>query len=104
MADTTVNPRNSFSFAEALRTAGAEVTLTTYEGVDHSEILGGLSEVARFLAPQVFADVKTFLDAYAPSAASSATRIAASTAAAFFSKTTASASPRSAMTAQTQAA
>ena len=66
LADTTVNPRNSFSFAEALRTAGAEVTLTTYEGVDHSEILGGLSEVARFLAPQVFADVKTFLDAHAP--------------------------------------
>lgn len=69
LADTTVDPRNTLSMAARIEAVGGRVHVATYEGVDHTGIIGGLSRVARFVAPQVLPDLLAFLQdaAIAPS-------------------------------------
>lgn len=61
LADRTVDPENTLSMAARISEVGGRVQVATYEGVNHIDIVGGLSRVARFVAPQVLPDILEFL-------------------------------------------
>jgi acetyl esterase/lipase len=60
--DTTVYPRNSFGLANRLKKAGVGVTLKTYTGLGHVDILLAISVTFRGKAP-VLDDVASFITA-----------------------------------------
>lgn len=62
LADEVVDPHNSLRLAARLEAAGGSVQLVTYPGVDHAGIVGGVSRVARFLAPQLLSDLLNFFE------------------------------------------
>lgn len=57
--DETVRPRNSHALARRQRSAGGEVDVRVYEGLNHADILLALSRPLRGKAP-VLADVRAF--------------------------------------------
>ena len=59
-ADHTVRPRNSRALAAAVTEAGCQAETKLYAGVDHREILTGLSLPLRNDAPTVLADLAAF--------------------------------------------
>lgn len=59
-ADRTVRPRNSRALADAVKAAGGRAEMKLYAGVDHREILTGLSLPLRNDAPTVLADLAAF--------------------------------------------
>jgi acetyl esterase/lipase len=59
-ADRTVRPRNSRALADAVKAAGGRAETKLYAGVDHREILTGLSLPLRNDAPTMLADLAAF--------------------------------------------
>ena len=59
-ADRTVRPRNSRALADAVKAAGGRAETKLYPGVDHRDILTGLSLPLRNDAPTVLADLAAF--------------------------------------------
>jgi acetyl esterase/lipase len=60
-SDTTVNPKNTFRFAEKIRDVDGSVEEHSYDGVDHITILGAMGRASRFLNRAVLEDVLEFL-------------------------------------------
>jgi acetyl esterase/lipase len=63
-ADTVVLPRNTEHLAAAIRRDGGAVEERLYPGVNHTNIIGAMAGVVRWLAPSM-ADVTGFLGRYA---------------------------------------
>lgn len=63
-ADRVVNPNNTISFAAKIREVGGEVEERSYDGVDHTTILGTLARASRFFNAEILEDIRAFLESH----------------------------------------
>jgi acetyl esterase/lipase len=64
LRDRTVNPNNSIRFAEKIREVGGRVEERTYDGVNHTTILGSLARASRFFNEAILEDITAFLESH----------------------------------------
>lgn len=62
LADKTVNPNNSISFAQKIREVGGSLEERIYDGVNHVTILGAVARASRFFNEAILKDILNFLE------------------------------------------